>query len=391
MVLAGFVGVLTETRYVSSSDAVVTAYVLNVKTPIDGTITGMPIASGILVQRDAPLAQVNNPLNDRQHLDNLQTAESAAQASAVALLLERGALLEQRKSLLNRADDYVVAITNRLNQETDETDRTLAALKLSFEEAAIELTRGEALHSAGILSNADYDKLVSAKRVLAEQVAAQQGAVANLRIQASAAAHGILAEPGTNNDVAYSDQRADELTTRLAEIDRMLNTSRAQAVEAHSEVAAEENRSLALAQTTLRAPIDGMIWRFGAVNGEHVSAGDAVVSLIDCNRQFLLVEVSQERLADIELGGAAHIRLTGENVERTGTVISASGDPQREIDHMLAAFPVQDPSRELATVVIGLVPTTGSDPGSCFIGRTARVRIPTRPSNFVSRWTRSVF
>jgi len=391
MVMAGIVGVLTESRFVSSFDAVGTAYVLNVRTPIDGTVTGLPTASGIFVLRDALLAQVNNTLDDRQHLDSLLTAESAAQASADALSTEHDALLVQRQALLHRAGVYTSAVARRLNQQAAEADRTLAGLKLSFEQATTELTRGEALHSAGILSNADYDKLVSARRILAEEVAAQQAALASARTQASAATRGILTEPGTNSDVAYSKQRADELTTKLAENDRMLAASQAQAEEARSEAAAEQNRSLALAQTALLAPIEGMVWRLGAINGERVATGDMLVSLIDCNQQFLLAEVAQERLNDIEIGGAARIRFTGEDAERTGTVMTISGDPQREIDHKLAAFPVQDQSKELAIVRIGFPSTVASDPGSCLVGRTARVRIPTKPSNFFSRWTRNVF
>jgi multidrug resistance efflux pump len=392
MLTAGICGVFYESKFVSSSDAVVTAYVLNVRTPIDGTVTGLPIAAGTFVQRDQLVAEVDNPLNDHQHLDNLRTAQSAAQANAEALAVEHQALASQREGLLNRAGAYISAVTERLDQQTAEADRTLAALKLSEQEATIELDRGRALHSAGILSNADYEKLVSVQHVLAEEVSAQAAALASARTQATAAAHGILSEPGTNNDVAYSNQRADELTIRLAENTRLLIASRAQAEEAREQAATEENRSHELTQTSLRAPIGGLLWRLDAVNGERVAAGDPVLSLIDCSRQFLLVEVAQERLPDIEIGGTAHIRLTGESVERTGSVISASGDPQRAADRKLAAFPLQDPAKELATVLISLAPVGGAgDSVPCAVGRTARVRIPPLPSNLAWRWTRSVF
>jgi len=85
------------------------------------------------------------------------------------------------------------------------------------------------------LSDADYQKLISVEQVLAEEVSAQRAILASARTQATAASQGILSEPGTNNDVAYSDQRADELTMRLAENSRLLVTSRDQAEAARVE------------------------------------------------------------------------------------------------------------------------------------------------------------
>lgn len=392
MVTAGFFGISYESTFISSSDAVVTAYVLDVRTPIEGKVTKLPTAAGTSVQEDQLLAEVDNPLNDRQHLDSLLAAESAALATTNALGTEHGALVTERNQLRSRSRMYFGAITTRLDQQTVEADRTLAALKASLQEAKVELGRGRSLHSDGILSNSDYDKQVSTERVLEEEVSAQEAALASTRTQAAAARHGILSEPGTNNDVAYSGQRVDELTIRLAENARLWMTSRAQSEEASTEAAAEEMRSHQLTQTELHAPITGLLWQLNAVNGEQVTAGDTVLSLIDCNKQFLLAEIAQDRLPDVKVGGSASIRLNGESLERTGTVISVSGDPQRAAQRKLAAFPVQDPSKDLAIVLIRVNSASdGGVPMPCAIGRTARVRIPTIPSNLAGRWTRRVF
>ena len=392
LLLVGGYGAFNESQFVSSSDGVISAYVLNVRTPIDGTVSEMPATAGGMVKADQLLAKVDNPLNDPMHLDNLRTLESVAQTNADALAAEHNALRHQSDELLGRTGSFITAVSTRLDQQTAGAARTLAALQMSLNQANIEYERGRQLHADGIMSNADYDKLLSNCQVLTEEVAAQKAVLLSAQSQREAAAKGILTEPGTNSDVAYSRQRADEIAEKLAENTRMLISSRAQAEQAHVSLETEESRAKGMSANVLRAPINGMLWKLDAVNGEHLSAGDTVLSLIDCSQQFLLVEISQDRLNDIALGHTAFIRLSGETVERTGTVVSATGDPQRTIDHKLAAFPVQDASKELATVVIRLDPF-GDDrkANPCAVGQTARVRIPTLPTNLASRWVRRIF
>jgi multidrug resistance efflux pump len=392
MVLAGGYGIFNESQFVSSSDAVVSGYVLNVRTPIDGTVTGMPGTAGRFVEVNQLIGAVSNPLNDNSHLDTMRTVETSAQSNADALAAEHAMLTRQRNELLSRTGTYLNAVGTRLDQQITAADRTLAALKKSLNEANIEYGRGRELHNAGIMSNADFDKLSSTREVLTEEVAAQQAAVHSAQSQASSATKGILTEPGTNSDVAYSRQRADEITEKLAENTRMLISSRAQAQEAHLRVLLEDNRAQGMTQSALRAPITGLLWRLDAVNGEHVSAGDSVLSLIDCSQQFMLAEVPEDRINDIQLGRTAFIRLTGEREERTGTVISVAGDPQHSMDHKLAAFPVQDANKELATVLISLNQSAEEKSANpCAIGRTARVRMPAVPTTLASRWLRRIF
>ena len=267
----------------------------------------------------------------------------------------------------------------------DESSATLEGADSAHHQALTQLTRGRQLHDAGILATAAYDQLVSTEAITRSQLAAQHSALASLRTQREAAAHGMLSEPGTNNDVGYSRQRADELAIKLAETERSLAASRAQAAQAHAAVVAEAARTTSLAASDLRSPIAGQIWQIEASDGEVAPLNTPVLSLIDCSRQFLLVEVPQDRLPDIALGGTARFKLTGESNERTGVVESATGDPQKEPNHKFAAFPVQDTAEQLATVRITLTENV------CTVGRTARVLLPTQPTNRLTRALRQYF
>ena len=87
--------------------------------------------------------------------------------------------------------------------------------------------------------------------------------------------------------------------------------------------------------------------------------------------------------------------MPGESAERTGTVLAAIGDPQKDNNHKFAAFPLQDTAEQLGTVRIALDPATHgathAEPEPCNIGRTARVLLPTQPTSFLGRIFRQYF
>lgn len=392
ILFAGIYGVIAENKYISTNDAVISTYVLAVRTPIDGTVTGLPLAAGVFVHHGDLLGRVDNPRVNLEHLDNLLTVEDTAQSTADALVVEQQKLARQQRALVGRSNAHIGAVADRLKMAVAEAERLLEAKKAALQEATIELERGRKLHEAGILDTADYDKLVSAQQIADKEHSAQQADLDSVRGQAGAAERGLLAEPGANNDVSYSRQRADELAIKLAENSSVLLSSQAQADESQAAVEAESTRAELMRHTDLRSPIDGLIWKLNAVNSEHAASGDSILSLVDCRRQFLVAEVPQNRLPDITLRETAHFRLVGESQERTGTVLSVSGDAQYGAESKLAAFPRTGSSQGLATVIIDIDNASSHpDVESCLVGRSARVLIPTASTNLASRWIREHF
>ncbi len=147
--IAGGYGLLCEHGYVASSGAVVSAYVLDVRTPIEGTVTGLPIAAGVAVHRGQLLAHLDNPRVDRQPIQTLQTEESSATTMAGALAAEEGVLEAQRAVLMGRAEEHNAATASRLHMQVSETARVLAGEELTLKQATTDLDRGRKLHDAG--------------------------------------------------------------------------------------------------------------------------------------------------------------------------------------------------------------------------------------------------
>lgn len=384
----GLYGVLSERRYVSTSDAIISTYVLEVRTPIEGTLANMPLAEGDVVQAGQVLGEISNPLLDREHLDDLRSTEQIAQSTADSLDREQRSLEVMRTALISRSALHTAALSTRLEHDADQAASLLLEKKAALAEADRELARGQQLFDLGVISRTSYEQLVSAQQMLANDVSAQEAAYASIRTQGEASRHGIMSEPGTNNDVAYSIQRADEIAIKLTENRRTLDATLAQARQAHAQAEAETKRASLLGGSELRAPNAGLVWKLNAMNGEHVRADAPVLSIVDCERQFVLAEIPQDRVSTIDLNSPVQVKVTGEAAERMGTVVSLSGDSQRELNSKLAATPLRKPAGEASSVVIRLDRPTGSTTNSapCLVGRTARVRIATQPTNPLSLW-----
>ncbi len=84
-------------------------------------------------------------------------------------------------------------------------------------------------------------------------------------------------------------------------------------------------------------------------------------------------------MPDIEVGGVAEFRLSGDDVKRRGRILSVTGDATGG-DHNLAAIPFADRGLT-ATVRIAMDPVEGE----CFVGRTARVLIQSNGPGWLSR------
>lgn len=388
LLLAGGYGIFSESHFVATHNAVVSAYVVSLRTPIDGTIAGLPAAAGMRVEEGSIFGRVENPRVDKEHLENLRVIEERARSEADAIVAERDSLEAQRRELLARSEAYAAAVVSRLKLQITEASRLLDAKQIAVRQATADLDRGRKLSAAGIISTADFDKLQAQYDIAVQEEKAQEANLAAVRTSAAAAEKGIHSEAGVTNDVAYSRQRSDEITLRLAEINRDLTALEAQAVAAAKDLQQEQERTELMRQADLVAPVSGMLWKLEAMNGERVGTGDTVAEFVDCRQGFVLAEIPQERVPDIAPGGEARIKLSGDSKDRLGTVLAVGGDPRKEDTRKFAAFPLQDSSLQMATVRIGL---TATPPGECVIGRTGRVLLPTNHSSVVGRWLRRYF
>jgi multidrug resistance efflux pump len=387
VVATGTYAVWSAQGFVVSDNAVVSAYVVSLRTPIEGYVSGSPTQVGSEIGRGDVLATVINPRVDDQRLADLQDRVQRLILEKSAIARQRETLDATRQDLLRRAEAYRGAVLARLSGQIEAAGKTLEAKTAESEQAKHDYARKVELARSGTASAADLDKARYVFEALDGQARSLVGLLAAVRAEQDAATHGVMIDAG-GNDVVYSAQRADELRIRIAELDRAYDTATADGEEASARVALEARRIGLLRSASMAAPSDGMVWKVGSSDGERLGTGDTTAQLIDCGAAFLVAAVPQSAYTDVVLGGEARFRLSGETAERTGTIISVIGDTSLLGDRNLAAVPI-DQHRPTAMVRIA-VPPSRNVAAQCLVGRTARVLLPTTEHSLVDQAVRLV-
>jgi multidrug resistance efflux pump len=371
---AGAYAIWSAQGFTASDNAVVSAYVTSLRTPIEGYVSGRRPAVGGEIHSGDVLATMTNPLVDDQHLTDLESRVSRLALEETSIIHQHEALELTRGELLQRAELHRHAMVEELSGQVVSADMALQAKVAEGEQAKRDYSRKAELARSNTASAADLDRAKYASEALDRVAESLAGRLASLQAQQNAANRGIFTDAG-GNDVPYSVQRADEVGLRLVELDRALDTAREDAKAAKALAAAERHRIDMLHSATLAAPSAGMLWKVGASDGERIGTGDTAAELVDCSSEFLVAAVPQKAYSKIVLGGEARFRLSGEVADRTGTIVSIMGDTSLIGDRNLAAVPLD--RHQPAVMVRIAMPPSPNVASACLVGRTARVLLPT--------------
>lgn len=152
VLLAGAYGVFSEQNFVSSSSAVVSAYVVVVRTPIDGVVQALPAAPNLHVPRGQNLGYVENPRVDQQHVENLRVIEECDRPEAEAMFTEQASLRQQQKELLVRAQAHAKAVSNRIQLDVLGDERVLLAKQAAQKQASLDLEQRRKLRESRVIA-----------------------------------------------------------------------------------------------------------------------------------------------------------------------------------------------------------------------------------------------
>ncbi|MFO1184590.1 MAG: HlyD family efflux transporter periplasmic adaptor subunit [Bauldia sp.] len=374
----GAYAVLADQLAIATDNAVISAYSVALRSPIDGEVAGKPLRVGDRIERGAVLADIENIRVDDQRLVDLREHLAQAQAVLAATRSQQTALADMRAELDRRVESFLAATRERYDATAAEAERTLAVLEERQIQAERVLARRLVLSSRGATTAVEVERAESDVAAATLEVSAQRAKLGTLRVQQTAIAEGIVTELGSN-DVVYSRQRADELAIRLHDLDTRAAEVGAEIAEFSARLANEEGRIGRMRTAAIAAPTSGMVWKLNATPGERIRAGETYAQVVDCDRSFLIATVPQKRVPDIGVGSVAEFRLAGDQQRRTGQVVSVTGDATGG-DTNLAAIPFAQQGA-VATLRIAIPPQNGE----CLVGRTARVVIPAQGSGLFAR------
>lgn len=386
--LAGIYAVVVEQRVVTSNEAIVSAYVAAVRTPIEGNVSGIALRVGSNIEQGRVIGHVVNPRAYDSQLENLIFRRQEDHGAAGALGGEISELLRQKNELESRAEKDRAAVCARLERRLHQAAALLEAKRVASEQAALELERSRNLYGVGAVTKAEFEKHQAGSKIAKCEQAAAEAEQAERQAELDAADKGILAEPGVSGDVPYSRQRMDEIRLRLADLHATRANLLFRADQTGADLTSQAKHAELMRTSAIIAPVTGTVWRLASTNGEHIGTGDTLMDIVDSSHPFLLISVPQDRVPDIRLGAPVKFKLSGESQQRTGTVESIAGLTVGDENRRFATIPLPNSTKPMAAVRVRFDGTQSSDN---LVGRTARAVISTKGSNLLSQTVASLF
>ncbi len=269
-----------------------------VSSEIPGRITRLTVNQGAAVKRGDVLAAIAQ----EEWQADMTFYENSALGSA--------ALVAQAEAELGYQEELTTSQIRQAEASLASTRSQAAQAEAELENAVLTFNREEILHRQGADSVQVYDQARTA------QTSAQ-----------------------ARMDSLQKLVMAAQATVDLAKANAGLVAMRRAALEAErrqlAAVTAQKDKAkVRLGYTEIRAPIDGIVDVRAALQGEVVSPGQAILTLIDPDNLWIRADVEETYIDRLHLGDKLKVRLPS-GVEREGVIffrgIDADFASQRDV------------------------------------------------------------
>lgn len=256
---------------------------------IAGQLRTLPVKEGDVVRRGQVLAIVDP---EELRADTTYFSHNAAGAGFQVQEAEAALRYQQQQTADQvRQAEATLAATEAQEKEAE----------ANLEKARLEFERDRGMLAVGLVTQQQYDEARTAYD-------AGQAHVATLKRQVEAQRAAVSAARSSAEQVAL---RRDQLLAARQQSD--------------AATAQRNKADVRLGYTELHAPIDGIVDVRAARQGEVVSPGQAVVTLIDPDDLWVRVDVEETYIDRIRLGDVLTVRLPS-GQERRGTVFYRAVD-----------------------------------------------------------------
>ena len=333
-----------------SDRAVVNAPVTLLTAPISGDVHDISIRAGEAVTRGQIIARLSNARVDRTTLITLESkaAETKGRLQAAGRRRESSA-------------QYLAALDRSLQEQTRQS------IAMFTQQIAELKARSAATASSGQEKKANLERQTSmvARNVASPEMmkpAQQQYTTALHQGEAETAKlnQKITQLDGLTKGVYVGDDLAGLATLAQKRRDIEFDAQRLAIEEGELEqslrdqqnlLVAERERLVSLASAEVEAPTAGDILNVGAGAGRHVSAGDALATLVNCERTVVVAIFSYRQAQALAVGSRVEITGGERFSGRYGTVQEILPKAGDKLDDLYAVPFPQTERRELYVLV----------------------------------------
>ncbi|MGJ4925663.1 HlyD family secretion protein [Bradyrhizobium sp. HKCCYLS2038] len=330
-----------------SDRAVVDAPVMLLTSPIAGQVATLTASPGSEVRGDDRLAQITNPRLDRTTLISLQ--EKAGDA-------------RQKLDATRAKHDSDIAYVASLDQEiASQAGQLKAQLQSQIEELRARVAQSNAMST-------EKKAIVDRQNRMVARDAASIEMLKPTEQQYAAALHDTDAQTAKLNqklsqlkaldagiyvgedlvalNMLGQKRRDIDLDARRMEIEEKQQSAVLDDLEAL--ITSERERLARLASADVLSPGPGKVLAVGAETGRHVSAGDTIASVVDCDKRFVVAIFSYRQGEAMKPG--TKVRIDGGGFH-SGVVSAVLPKTSDKVDERFAVPFPQTERRELYVMI----------------------------------------
>ena len=357
----------------ASSDgapAVVSGQTAIIRAVQDGYTSLDALRRGSTVDRGEAIGTLQlSPTGDNNSNKYMTLVQTRGHVDAIEA--EIATLQAQIRDLQVRTDKNRVARIDELNSKLAEANASLGAAQAKEAAANTVLERQQKLYSIGYtvkLSVEAADRTADAAKL--DRTAAEKQ-IATLQVQLSAARDGTFLQDAYN-DAAYSQQRADQLRLRVADLqaESQQQNQLLKLLEGDAQQTNASDRSSASNPSVpILSPASGIVWSV-TNSGQYVRAGDEIARVIDCSQLSANATVSAREYAAVRDGDRALFRQEDQEQPWKGTVAWA-GVPESNDSASIPAMLAPGPNNSQYRIIVALDDVSNAK--NCPAGKFGRV------------------
>lgn len=339
-------------NYFSVDNAIVNGQTIEVRSPIEGSISSFEVKPGSEVQTGQVLAKVKpaatidtTTVKLEGELNVLRSKQTQTQQTLSLLNSQLSGLAQQEFQLITQQDQITaqgqsvnVAKVSAATIDLRQNDAHINSATAKVTAAKVDYDRYAELAAQGGISQQKVSQMKAiwdvAEADLAQANAAKASAVASIDALQDAAPLPVLSMPLQAQRLSLTQMIQDQ----TANLNRLAAEITAQQLQLKVHQAELKLKS---AETELKAPIQGKVFRTASTLGEQVNRSTPLMTVVDCQNRWVEAFIPANQVSRINRSQPVQILVEGKSQPMMGEIESLNGvNPDELKQQTQAVFPM---------------------------------------------------
>ncbi len=363
--------VLPHARSLIVRNAVITAYLGEIKAPINGRIEEIALTPGTRSKAGELAMSIRNQRISRTELARLEVQRRESALAAEQARAELDTVKAMAAARDAERDAFVQAVNQDLTKKLQMAQSDAPARVAELKAAKRDLERARTLIDKKLASPADLEAADAAYQAAVAAKSANELMRERLQQQLAEIQHGVF-QIDVPDGVLLTRQMAQQVDLEVVHLTQALNDREAAASSAAAEYQAADRAYRNASGADIELAPGLTLWNVYATQGSWVTEGTTVMSVVDCSRLMADIAVDDATLELIKPGQKVRLRLFGTFEYHSATVMLVRGSAGLS-DTPVLATAIADRGDRKGRVLARVDDSAlaGMPGSSCGIGRTA--------------------